>query len=70
MKRWFGPRGYSTGLVPVSWQGWLLTAALVAASAAQGLTPGLNDIQHFSAEAAIVLVYLGIGVLTRGPDPR
>jgi hypothetical protein len=28
---WFGPRRYGWGLKPVSWQGWALTGAYVAA---------------------------------------
>ena len=28
---WFGPRRYGWGLTPISWQGWVLTGAYVAA---------------------------------------
>ena len=29
---WFGPKRYGWGLTPISWQGWLLTGAYVAAA--------------------------------------
>jgi hypothetical protein len=28
---WFGPRRHGWGLTPISWQGWVLTGAYVAA---------------------------------------
>jgi hypothetical protein len=31
MRPWFGPRRYGWGLTPISWQGWVLTGAYVAA---------------------------------------
>lgn len=39
-KPWFGPKRYGVGLSPVSWEGWALTAAYVAAlAAAAGVLP-------------------------------
>ncbi|MFN3523857.1 MAG: hypothetical protein ACK4YQ_16535 [Phenylobacterium sp.] len=33
-KAWFGPKAYGYGFTPTTWEGWLLTAALLAAVAA------------------------------------
>jgi len=35
---WFGPRRYGWGLTPISWQGWVVTAAYVAAVFALAIT--------------------------------
>jgi hypothetical protein len=65
--RWFAPRRYGWGLTPVSWQGWALTAAYVAAVFALAITlatpqPWLFWTLLVPATAA----YFLIAFLTRG----
>jgi hypothetical protein len=63
---WFGPRRYGWGLTPVSWEGWLLTAAYTAAVFALAIT--LATPQPWIFWTLLVLataVYFLIAFLTR-----
>lgn len=55
---WFRPKLFGYGAVPVTWQGWMLTAALVVAAAMIG-----NIAQHWSTAYAALLVPLVVGFL-------
>ncbi len=52
-KKWFVPKSYGWGLVPISWEGWLVTGLFVVIVLAFAY---LNDI--FSSETVSVENYL------------
>ena len=67
MRPWFGPRRYGWGLTPVSWQGWVVTAAYVAAVFALAIT--LSTAQPWIFWTLLVLAsvaYFLVAFLTRG----
>jgi hypothetical protein len=63
---WFGPKRYGWGLTPISWQGWVLTGAYVAAVFVLAIT--LSTPQPWIFWTLLVLatvVYFLIAFLTR-----
>jgi hypothetical protein len=55
---WFRPKMFGYGAVPVTWQGWAATLALVVAAALIG-----NFAQHRGTVIAALLVPLVVGFL-------
>jgi hypothetical protein len=72
MAQWFGPKRFGFGIGPRSWQGWLVTALLLAAIAGSRLlTPEALGLPHWARPAFIgvaLLAYLGIMALTTRDD--
>ena len=67
MGPWFGPKRIGWGPRPVTWQGWLLTAAMVGGVIAAARTLARTDIALFVVVfIAIVAVYLLIAWVTYG----
>ena len=62
---WFAPRhyGYGTGM-PITWQGWLLSLALVAALALAFALFGNNDWRALTIVVPAILIYLIVAALT------
>ena len=66
MRFWFGPRRYGWGLTPISWQGWVLTAAYVVAVFVLAIT--LSTPQPWLFWTLLVLAtvaYFVVAFLTR-----
>ena len=55
---WFRPKAFGYGAVPVTWQGWALTLALVLAAALIG-----NLAEHRGTVYAVLLLPLVVGFL-------
>ena len=63
---WFGRRRYGWGLKPVSWQGWVLTAAYVAGVFALAMTLATPQPWIFWTLLVIAtVVYFLVAFLTR-----
>ena len=76
---WFGPKTIGWGVSPKSWQGWVVTAALIAglAAAVRWIRPLLEEstglppmLLTFAMVAAWLAVYLGIIWLTYDRSDR
>jgi hypothetical protein len=66
MRPWFGPKRYGWGLTPVSWQGWVLTAAYVAAVFALAITlPTRQPWVFWTLLVAATVAYFAVAFLTR-----
>jgi hypothetical protein len=66
MRPWFAPRRYGWGLTPVSWQGWVLTTAYVAAVFALAITLAASQPWVFwTLLVAATAAYFLIAFLTR-----
>jgi len=67
MGPWFGRKRIGWGLRPVTWQAWLLTAAMIGGVIASARFLARTDTALFVvAFVAIVAVYLLIAWLTYG----
>ena len=64
MKRWFGPKLFGVGASPASWEGWLVTAAVIVAVLLVARIPGIEPAPKLLADAALVAVYLLVVRLT------
>jgi hypothetical protein len=63
---WFGPRRYGWGLKPVSWQGWVCTAAYLAAVLVLAITLATPQPWIFlTLLGTATVVYLLLANLTR-----
>ena len=68
MRPWFGPKRYGWGLTPVSWQGWVLTAAYVAAVFALAVTLATSQPWVFWTLLVAVTVAYFAGALPHAQD--
>ena len=66
MKPWFGPRRWGVGIGPRSWEGWLLTVAVVLAIGFSGTLNGLQNWQHGAIITGLVMAYLAVAFMTFG----
>lgn len=66
---WFGPKRYGWGWTPVSWQGWLATAAFIAVvgAAIAYFRPSITALVIGLVSFA---VYLGVILLTASRPGR
>ena len=70
---WFAPkrRGFGPGL-PISWQGWLLTIAFVAAAVVLGLMLPDDPVRYIAIAVPLTFAFIVISVRTtkaRAPGP-
>ena len=56
-KPWFVPKSYGYGLMPVSWQGWLMTLVLVVLMAGSAYSRGFFDSALYVEPANLTLIY-------------
>ena len=70
MKPWFGPKRWGIGLSPRSWEGWLLTVAVVLGVGFSGTMGGLESWQHGAIIGGLVAAYLAMAFMTFGSRPK
>ncbi len=62
---WFGPKKIGFGLAPITWQGWALTAAMIAVVITLALTMAAHRLGLFFVFFAVTVgIYLLVAYMT------